>query len=116
MPDDALPPTPANFDKLIEEGAARASRVYEEAIRDVFARMPWGQNFTLANAAKVKISKGGDPKRVERSDHLNDRWYFVFDVEAEDGGFHVEFICYQSGWGAAPAGLALEAGQSGKLT
>ena len=102
-----LPPSPPEFGKLLEEGASRMGRLYEEAIRDLFARMPWGQEFALANGAKVRIAKcGPEPKCVEREDHLNDRWYFMFDVESVDGNFHVEFICYQSGWGATPGALA----------
>ena len=86
---------------MLEEAAARTLTVEEEAIREVFARMPWGQKFTLASGQEVEIRRFVKPRESE-----DGGWEFGFDVACPS--FHIEFMVYRTGWGRDVSALGIE--------
>jgi hypothetical protein len=69
-----------------------------EVITDVFARMPFGQEFTLSNGRKGRIKKFVEPRQRDG------RWEFGFDVVFDEGSpDHLEFFVKHTGGGGMVA-------------
>lgn len=79
-------------DMVAEEKAKRLSSIME-VMNEIYARLPWGQEFTLADGRTAKLVK-----LVEPADH-EDGPRFGFDAVFSDGG-HIEFYARQTGWGS----------------
>jgi len=86
----------------LDEAQARTLTVEEEAIREVFARMPWGQKFTLADGSEVAIERFYEPRQGDGG-----AWQFGFDVKCE--AFHLEFTVERTGWGRDVSAMRIEA-------
>ena len=79
---------------VFENTRARTLAFGEEAMREVYARLPWDQTFTLGpNQVEAKIVKFVEPQ-VRRGKTL-----CAFDVVWESG--HLEFVVEIQGWGGA---------------
>lgn len=67
-----------------------------EIVREVFHRMPFGQEFTLSNGRKGRIKKFVEPRQREEGG----RWEFGFDVVFDEGSpDHIEFFVKHTGGG-----------------
>src|ERR1700688_3185416 len=65
-----------------------------EIIREVFARMPYGQEFTLSNGRVGRIKKFIEPRQNDG------QWEFAFDVAFDVGSpDHIEFFVKHTGGG-----------------
>jgi hypothetical protein len=76
-----------------------------EVMREVFARLPFGQRFTLSDGSVAYLSKLSEPELCtdQSSDHYQ-RPNFGFDVVIEGGKLdHVEIYAFQTGSGMAIA-------------
>ena len=77
---------------VFENTRAKTLSFAEEAMREVYARLPWDQTFTLGpNQVEAKIVKFVEPQ-VRRGKTL-----CAFDVVWEGG--HLEFVVEIQGWG-----------------
>lgn len=75
---------------------ARMDRAAEEAIRELFARFPFGQQVTLFTGKPATLKKFYEPKLKDG------RWCFGIDLQFDDGSGHLEYVITQTGWGGAP--------------
>ena len=76
-----------------------------EVMREVFARLPYGQRFTLSDGSVAYLRKLSEPELCgnQSSDHYQ-RPHFGFDVVIEGGKLdHVEIYAFQTGSGMAIA-------------
>jgi len=65
-----------------------------EIIREVFVRMPYGQELTLSNGRVGRIKKFIEPRQNEG------KWEFAFDVTFDVGSpDHIEFFVKHTGGG-----------------
>jgi hypothetical protein len=83
-------------DKFMEtEGIV--DRLVMEVMREVYARLPYNQKFTLSDGSIAYIKKFSEPKL--RDDGQRG---FGFDVKIEGGQLdHIEFAVRDSGFGRA---------------
>lgn len=72
-------------------------RAAEEAIRELFARFPFGQKVVLFTGKAGTLKVFHEPK-------INDsgRWCFGVDLQYDDGSGHLEYEVKQTGWGGVP--------------
>lgn len=80
----------------LETVKGRMERAAEEAIKEIFARFPFGQQVTLFTGKAATLKVFFEPKQVEG------RWQFGVDMQYDDGSGHLEYIVKQTGWGGAP--------------
>src|SRR5262245_41001616 len=86
-----------------------------EVMREMFARLPYGQEFRLPDGSVARLEKLAEPElcRNEHSENY-DRPCFGVDVVIEGGTLdHVEIYAFQTGWGMAikPAELQVQPGK-----
>ena len=85
---------------------ARVTANAMEALQEIFHRIPFDTEITLADGQKAVIRKFAEPGIKQREpgfeDHLHDTPSAGIDVKAADGSWHLEFILYLGGWGGAP--------------
>jgi hypothetical protein len=76
-----------------------------EVMREVFARLPYGQKFTLSDGSVASLSKLSEPEFCANpSSDFYQRPHFGFDVVIEGGKLdHVEIHAFQTGSGLAIA-------------
>ena len=82
--------------KVYEETSARINTHAMEVLQELFHRIPFGTEITLANGKTATITPFIEP-RVDDDGKLS----AVIDVKYHDGSGHFEFCVYQSGWGGA---------------
>jgi hypothetical protein len=69
-----------------------------EVIREVFARMPYDQGFTLSNGRVGRFKKFVEPRQKDG------RWEFGFDIVFDEGSpDHLEFFVQHTGGGGLVA-------------
>ena len=75
-----------------------------EVIRELFARIPWEQTFTLSNGRTARIVKFFEPKKDNTGS-----WHFGLDVKLSGGHGpdHLEFIMTHTGGGGSPASFGV---------
>jgi hypothetical protein len=89
-------PTDIDVEDALDSVRARMDRASEEAIRDIFARFPFGQQIELFTGKKATLKVWHEPK-------LRDgRWCFGVDMQFNDGSGHLEYTFLQTGWGGTP--------------
>jgi hypothetical protein len=71
-------------------------RAAEEAIREIFARFPFGQKVTLFTGKPGTLKVYHEPKLE------NGRWCFGVDIKYDDGSGHLEYTVTQTGSGGIP--------------
>lgn len=81
---------------------ARMDALTLEVMRDVWHRMPFGQEIALSNGETATIRPFVEPREgnPEREDDLS-RPNFGFDVVGPGGSWHLEFWTSRGGWGGA---------------
>lgn len=84
---------PAELGELISREGAKRKASTDEAMREVFHRMPWGVEFTMASGVTGSLKKLGDVGEKDGEP------VFYFDVVFSDGG-HLEFMVNRTGWGS----------------
>jgi hypothetical protein len=87
----------------LEELMDARDAVAMEVMREVFARLPYGQKFTLSDGSVAHLEKLAAPELCpnERSDYFQ-RPHFGVDVVIEGGKLdHIEITAFQSGSGMA---------------
>jgi hypothetical protein len=91
----------AALEKLVE---ARDDMALE-VMREVFARLPYGQKFTLSDGSVAYLRKLSEPELCANpSSDFYQRPQFGFDVVIEGGKLdHVEIYAFQTGSGMAIA-------------
>jgi hypothetical protein len=74
-----------------------------EVMREVFARLPYGQEFRLSDGSVARLEKLFDPELCANQHSENyERPWFGVDVVIEGGMLdHVEICAFQTGWGMA---------------
>ena len=85
------------LDEAIANVGARMDRAAEEAIRELFARFPFGQKVALFTGKNATITAWHEPKR-----DATGRWCFGVDIRYDDGSGHIEYRLTQTGWGGKP--------------
>lgn len=75
---------------------ARVNAVAFEVTQDIFHRLPWGQEIALSNGTRGTLTKWYEPKVNAETGQTE----FGIDVIGE--GWHLEFVCKQTGWGGKP--------------
>ena len=73
-------------------------KITEEAIKDLFHRIPFGEKIHLSNGLIGEIKVFFEPK-YKAKDEFNMRWEAGIDIKFNDGS-HLEFILANTGWGA----------------
>ena len=84
-------------------GLEARDRIALEVMREVFARLPYGQEFRLSDGSVARLEKLFEPELCENQHSENyERPCFGVDVVIEGGMLdHVEICAYQTGWGMA---------------
>ena len=83
----------------LEDFAPGIYHEVEEILKEIFHRVPWGQEIALSSGRKGVIKKFTEPK-IKRHGENEGRWYFSFDVIFEHGApDHIEFTIYHTGGG-----------------
>ncbi len=89
----------AAVEKLVDARDAIAL----EVMKEVFARLPYGQQFTLSDGSVARLEKLSEPELCpnENSDYFQ-RPQFGVDVVIEGGTLdHIEISAFQTGSGMA---------------
>ena len=89
-------------DDEFENAYATMNQYANEAIKEIYHRMPIGQQIHFSNGKTGTITKFFEPEDGSDrgcNDHLKDTWHFGIDVKFDDGSGHLEFIFYKGGWG-----------------
>ena len=92
-----------NIWKELELGFKARDEVALEVMREVFARLTYGQEFKLSDGRVARLEKLFEPDvcRNERSEN-HERPCFGVDVVIDRGtSDHVEITAFQTGWGMA---------------
>ncbi len=104
----------SNLKDKITETEGILDRLVMEVMQEVYARLPYGQKFSLSDGSTAYIKKFSEPKL--RDDGQRG---FGFDVQIEGGKLdHIEFAVRDSGYGRAlPEGVVDDTpGDPSKLT
>jgi hypothetical protein len=81
-------------EEFLNEHIPRIYSEVPEVTREIFARFPFGREFTLSNGRKGRIKTFFDPQEDEG------RWKFGFDVVFDEGSpDHLEFLVIHTGVG-----------------
>jgi len=106
----------AALEKLVDARDAIAM----EVMREVFARLPYGQKFTLSDGSVGYLSKLSEPQLcANQSSYYFERPQFGVDVVIEGGKVdHIEISAFQTGSGMAvgPAGAEQRASANSPKT
>lgn len=89
--------TDIDIDDAMTSVQARMERAAEEAIREIFARFPFGQQVTLFTGKAATLKSWHEPKKDK-----DGRWCFGVDMQYDDGSGHIEYRLTQTGWGGKP--------------
>ena len=87
----------------LQQGFEARDAIALEVMREVFARLPYGQEFRLSDGSVARLEKLAEPElcRNEHSENY-ERPCFGVDVVIEGGTLdHVEISAFQTGWGMA---------------
>ena len=86
--------------EIFEDAQMRVEAIALEALRDIFHRIPFGEEITFSDGRKGIISKFYEPKIT------NDGAIKAgIDIKDVEGNWHLEFILQKTGWGCAPGAL-----------
>jgi hypothetical protein len=87
----------------LEKLADARDDIAMEVMREVFARLPFGQKFTLSDGSVAHLSKFVEPELcANESSEYYQRPHFGVDVVIEGGKLdHVEISAFQTGAGMA---------------
>lgn len=103
--------TPDEAAKLLNELMPGIYAEVGEVMAEVFARMPFGQEFVLSNGRRGRIKKFIEPYR----DPDTGQWKFAFDVVFDEGSpDHLEFFVNHTGGGGSPGSPTPPIVSSGK--
>jgi len=86
----------APLDDVMDTVKGRMERAAEEAIRELFARFPFGQQVQLFTGKTGTLKVFHEPKL------RGGRWCFGVDLQYDDGSGHLEYTIKQTGWGGTP--------------
>jgi hypothetical protein len=89
--------------RALQRGFEARDAIALEVMREVFARLPYGQEFRLSDGSVARLEKLAEPElcRTEHSENY-ERPCFGVDVVIEGGTLdHVEIFAFQTGWGMA---------------
>lgn len=87
-------------ENLIAQYRGKAEAIALEVMQDIYARLPWEQEFKLADGSTAKMVKFVSPKISTTENERKGSPCFAFDVIIEGGKLdHLEFYCYQTGGG-----------------
>lgn len=90
------------FEEEVESMQYQQTKIAMEVMQEIYARLPYGQEFTLSNGSKCKLKKFVPPKISHRDcEHQYEgRPECAFDVIIEGGKLdHLEFYIFQTGGG-----------------
>lgn len=90
---DMSPQQHARFDRIAEP----QTRYALEALRHVFARMPWGEVVEFSDGRRGRVEPFYEPRWKKGATGSTELVEGGFDVKFLDGG-HLEFQVQQSGW------------------
>src|SRR6516165_2057087 len=89
--------------QALQQGFEVRDAIALEVMREVFARLPYGQEFKLSDGSVARLEKLFEPElcRNEHSENY-ERPCFGVDVVIDGGTLdHVEISAFQTGWGMA---------------
>jgi hypothetical protein len=89
--------------RALQQGFGARDEIALEVMREVFARLPYGQEFKLSDGSVARLERLFEPElcRNEHSENY-ERPCFGVDVVIEGGTLdHVEISAFQTGWGIA---------------
>jgi len=89
-----------DIETALKEYAARTEAMALEALKEIYHRIPFGEEIHLANGQVAVIEKFVRPKIDEQGEIRAG-----IDVTAKDGSWHLEFTLKKTGWGAALGAL-----------
>lgn len=99
-PEDLPQQIPDDATDVVQDFIPGAWSEVEEVMREVFARLPYGEPITLSNGREFHLKKFIEPRQDQSG-----RWMFAFDAtfpEAGPGAIdHLEFSVRHSGGGGA---------------
>lgn len=93
----AKPDNSPAFPDAVQAHLARVYADVEEAVRTVFASLPWGLEVKMANGETLVLKKFVEPRRNSETG----RWEFGFDLANDNR--HLEFFVRHTGGGGSPA-------------
>ena len=101
--------------QALQQGFEARDAIALEVMREVFARLPYGQEFRLSDGSVARLEKLAEPElcRNEHSENY-ERSCFGVDVVMTGGTLdHGEISAFQTGWGMAinPAAANPEPGK-----
>lgn len=87
--------------ELIAEFHRSRDAIAMEVMQEVYARLPYDQEFTLSDGSKCKLKKFVSPCISQKEGHpYEGRPEFGFDVVIEGNKLdHLEFYCFNTGGG-----------------
>lgn len=90
-------PDTNSIEEIMQESEGALDRIVMEVLREVYARLPYGQEFELSDGSKAYLKKFYEPRNLE-----DRRPEFGLDVQIIGGKLdHIELHVEQSGWGRA---------------
>ncbi len=78
----------------------RVETIALEALRDIFHRIPFGEEITFSDGRKGVIRKFYEPKIAD-----DGAIKAGIDIKDVEGNWHLEFILEKTGWGCSPDAL-----------
>ena len=80
----------------------KVEKFFIEAAEDILSRLD-GQRTLMGDGKSATIRTFFRPMvgGYRHDPHLRGVVHFGFDVKFDDGSGHIEFLCYQSGWGCS---------------
>ena len=85
----------------VDTERARINAHVMEAMQELFHRLPFGTQITLANGKTATIKPFYEPEIAPEESPLAGRARAGVDISYDDGSAHFEFTLYQSGWGGS---------------
>ena len=87
----------------LQVGLEARDAIALEVMREVFARLQFGESFTLSDGSVARLEKLSEPELCQNEQSENfERACVSFDVAITGGVLdHVEITAFQTGWGMA---------------
>lgn len=88
------------LDDAMDNLQRRKNTVIMEVMREIYARLPYDQEFTLSDGSKCRLKKFVGPRFCTRDGPYHGAGELAFDVVIEGGKLdHLEFFCFNTGGG-----------------